>query len=224
MTGTAALVPTLPAQVVVLAKTPVAGRVKTRLTPPYTDVQAACLAQAALVDTLRAAMSSSVRRVVLVLDGRPGEWLPAGVPVRPQRRGRLDERIAHALVDTWTELPLPVLLIGMDTPQLTGADLDRAVVALVQGDSDAVLGPAMDGGYWAIGLRQPALDHVRSVPMSRADTGARQLEQLVSCGLRVQLLETRRDVDLAADADLVAAEAPGGGFAAELTRISAGAA
>lgn len=222
MTRTSAPGPTRPAQVVVLAKRPVAGLVKTRLTPPYTDVQAACLAQAALVDTLRAAMGSSVRRVVLALDGPPGPWLPAGVTVRPQRGGSLDERIAHSLVDTWTELPLPVLLIGMDTPQVTGADLDSAVDILVQDGTDAVLGLAVDGGYWAIGLRHPGLEHVCTVPMSRADTGARQLERLLSYGLQVRLLGTLRDVDLASDADLVAAEAPSGGFAAELMRISAG--
>ena len=224
MTTTLAPGPTRAAQVVVLAKSPVAGRVKTRLSPPYTPREAASLAQAALVDTLDAAMSASVQRVLLVLDGEPGSWLPAGLPRHRQHHGSLDERIAHALVDAWTELPLPVLLIGMDTPQLCAAHLDRAVDRLLQDDTDAVLGPAADGGYWAIGLRRPRLKHVSSVPMSQADTGSRQVERLLSCGLRVQLLETRRDVDLASDAVLVAAEEPRSRFAAELARISAGAA
>lgn len=221
MTRPLASGPTRAAQVVVLAKSPVPGRVKTRLSPPYTPDEAASLAQAALVDTLDAAMSASVHRVVLILEGDPGDWLPAGLSVHRQRVGTLDVRIAHALVDSWKDLPLPVLLIGMDTPQLRGADLDHAVDLLLQDGTDAVLGPAQDGGYWAIGLRQPKVEHVLSVPMSRADTGARQLERLVACGLRVRLLENRRDVDLASDAVVVAAEAPRSHFAAEVARISA---
>ncbi len=213
-----------PAQVVVLAKTPVPGRVKTRLTPPYAPVEAAALAEAALVDTLRAASGAAVTRVLLVLDGEPGEWLPAGVAVRRQRPGGLDERIAHALVDAHLDLELPVLLVGMDTPQLAAADLDHAVDRLLEPGTDAVLGPAVDGGYWALGLHRPLLEHVLSVPMSRHDTGTRQLDRLESCGLRVRLLETRRDVDRAADAALVAAEAPHSAFAAALARLSAGAA
>ena len=224
MTASPAEAATREAQVVVLAKSPVPGLVKTRLTPPYTAVAAAALARAALVDTLCAAASASVRRALLVLDGEPGDWLPAGLAVRPQRGGRLDQRIAHALVDAWNDLPVPVVLVGMDTPQVTAADLDHAADRLLEAGTDAVLGPAVDGGYWAIGLRRPRIEHVASVPMSQADTGARQLVRLESCGLRVRLLETRRDVDHATDAVLVAAEAPGGRFAAELARLSVGAA
>ena len=196
------------AQIVVLAKSPRAGKVKTRLTPPYSPDEAAALARAALVDTLRAAAGADVRRVVAALDGAPGDWLPDGVVVQPQCDGLLDSRIAHAMVGAYADLPLPVLLVGMDTPQVTSADLDAAVALLLEPSTDAVLGPATDGGYWAIGLVRPLTQHVESVPMSRGDTGARQLERLQACGLRTRLLDTRRDVDLAADVDLVAAEAP----------------
>jgi rSAM/selenodomain-associated transferase 1 len=213
-----------PAQLVVLAKSPVPGLVKTRLTPPFTPGEAAGLARAALVDTLRAAAGADVQRRVLILDGVAGDWLPTGFDVLPQRSGRLDERIARALTDAWSVLPVPVLLIGMDTPQVTAADLDRAVDRLLRPGTDAVLGPAVDGGYWAIGLCRPRTEHVVSVPMSRAETGSRQLDRLESCGLRVRLLDTRRDVDLAADVEAVAAEAPHTAFALELAGLSAGAA
>lgn len=212
-----------PAQVVVLAKSPVTGRVKTRLTPAYTLEQAADLARAALVDTLLAATGASVRRVLLVLDGDPGDWLVDGVEVRAQRDGRLDERIAGALLDAWADLELPVVLLGMDTPQVSAVDLDDAVDLLLSRDADAVLGPATDGGYWAIGLRRPRIEHVIGVPMSLADTGQRQLDRLESCGLRVRLLETRTDVDRPADAALVAQAAPSGGFAAAVERVRVGA-
>lgn len=211
--------PVRSAQVVVLAKSPIAGRVKTRLSPPYTPAEAASLAEAALVDTLRAALGARVSRALLVLDGAPGDWLPPDLDVRPQVDGSLDVRLAHAVVGAWEEIALPVVLIGMDTPQLTAADIDHVVDRLLEPGTDAVLGPASDGGYWTLGLRRPRLEHVVSVPMSRDDTGARQRKQLESCGLRVRLLATRRDVDVAADAELVAREAPHGAFAAELARL-----
>jgi len=210
------------AQVVVLAKSPVPGRVKTRLTPPYSPAQAADLALAALVDTLRAAGGAAVRRCLLVLDGEPGDWLPDGVEVRPQRGDLLDERITCALADAYAGLPVPVLLVGMDTPQVTSEDLERAVDHLLRDGTDAVLGHAEDGGYWAIGVRHPRPEHVLGVPMSRDDTGSRQLEQLQSLGLRVRLLDTRRDVDDAADADAVSRRAPHGAFAATLARLTEG--
>ncbi|MCX3061687.1 glycosyltransferase, partial [Streptomyces sp. GXMU-J5] len=83
----------------VLAKEPVAGRVKTRLTPPFTPREAAALAEAALRDTLDAALAAPVRRRVLVLAGEPGPWLPPGFDVVPQRGDGLDERIAAAFED-----------------------------------------------------------------------------------------------------------------------------
>jgi hypothetical protein len=62
----------------VIAKQPVPGRVKTRLVPPCTHEQAAALAEAALADTLRTVLTVPARRRVLVMDGRPGQWLPLG--------------------------------------------------------------------------------------------------------------------------------------------------
>ena len=105
--------------VIVLAKAPVPGRAKTRLCPPCDPEQAAGLARAALVDTLRAVTATSCERRVLVLDGAPGPWVPDGFEVLPQRGSGLDERLAHAFTDIGTG----GVLIGMDTPQLTPAGL-----------------------------------------------------------------------------------------------------
>lgn len=97
----------------VIAKTPVAGRVKTRLTPHFTPGQAADLARAALQDTLAAVLATPARRRVLVLDGAPGPWLPHGIEVVPQCEGGLDARLAAAFAGAGG----PALLIGMDTPR-----------------------------------------------------------------------------------------------------------
>jgi glycosyltransferase A (GT-A) superfamily protein (DUF2064 family) len=204
----------LPAQVVVIAKEPVPGRVKTRLTPPFTPTEAAELAEAALTDTLTAVAATHVARRVLALEGAPGPWLPRGFDVISQRGAGLDERIVWALTDAHATLPLPLILIGMDTPQVTPALLAAAAGPLVSGTADATFGMAEDGGFWLLGLRRvdPAL--VLGVPMSQPDTGARQLARLERAGLRIRRLPDLVDVDTVSEAEHVAAAAPGLRFAA----------
>jgi glycosyltransferase A (GT-A) superfamily protein (DUF2064 family) len=197
----------------VIAKEPLPGRVKTRLTPPFTPEEAAALAEASLVDTLHVVLATPARRRVLVLDGTPGPWLPPGFDVVPQCGGGLDERLAAAFAGC----DGPALLIGMDTPQVT-PDLLTVDFA----DCDAYFGPAEDGGFWALGLADPDPALLRGVPMSTPTTGAVQRKRLTAAGLRVRDLPGLRDVDTAYDTELVAAEAPGGRFAAELARLRTG--
>jgi glycosyltransferase A (GT-A) superfamily protein (DUF2064 family) len=113
-----------------------------------------------------------------------------------------------------TALPgIPSLLVGMDTPQLTTALLTAAARALLNG-ADAVLGPTDDGGWWTLGLRDPAhAEMLKDVPMSTSDTHACTLATLHGNGLSVTLLTRLRDVDTAADAYAVAAGFPHGRFA-----------
>jgi rSAM/selenodomain-associated transferase 1 len=206
------------AQIVVIAKEPVAGRVKTRLTPPFTPGQAAHLAAAAIEDTLRAVAAAGARHRVLALDGLPGSWLPAGFVVIPQRGRGLDERIAHAMTDAYRLDQAPLVLIGMDTPQVTPALLRSAATTLA--DHDAVYGPAADGGFWLLGLRRPDAALLLGVPMSRPDTGAALLRRLHDTGLNVALMPELTDVDTAADAARVAAEAPGSRFSVSLAAVT----
>jgi rSAM/selenodomain-associated transferase 1 len=205
--------PGLAAQVIVIAKAPVPGRVKTRLTPPFTPAEAAMLAEAALKDTLAAVLRADASRRVLALDGAPGPWLPPGFDVIGQRGAGLDERIAHALSDTQAAVPRPVVLIGMDTPQVTPELLAAAAAPLVDGSADATFGFAEDGGFWLLGLRDadPAL--VLGVPMSRPDTGSLQLLRLEQAGLRVRLVPELTDIDTAEEAERIAAAIPDSGFA-----------
>ena len=212
----------LAAQVIVIAKEPVPGRVKTRLTPPCTPDEAAALAAAALADTLTATAAAPVTRHVLALAGAPGAWLPAGFDVVAQRGGGLDERLAAAFADTHASLPLPMVLIGMDTPQVTAGLLAEAAQSLVCGEADAVLGPAADGGFWLLGLRRPDRSLLAGVPMSRPDTGRHQLDRLTSAGLRVAMMPELTDVDTIREAELVAGATPGSRFAAEFDRVVAG--
>ncbi|MFE0877232.1 DUF2064 domain-containing protein [Streptomyces smyrnaeus] len=202
----------------VIAKEPVPGKVKTRLCPPCTPHQAARLAAAALHDTLEAVRAMPARRRVLVLSGRPGTWLPDGFDVVPQRSGGLDERLAGAFAEAGTG---PALLVGMDTPQLTPALLAPALGPDSWQECDAWFGPALDGGFWALGLARPDPALLRGVPMSTPTTGRAQLARLAHKGLRVCRLPPLRDVDTAQDAAQVAAEAPGSRFAATAAALAA---
>lgn len=196
------------ASLVLMAKAPVPGRVKTRLTADFTAEQAAALAEAAIRDTL-VAMRATAARTVLAWDGPMPSWLPANAVVVRQRGSGLDERLTHAFADVLRqEGTSPALLVGMDTPQLTLADLE-----VDWRGADAVLGLSEDGGFWAVGLRRFHADAFRGVPMSTSDTGRAQLRRLQSLGLRVRLLRSLRDVDTPDDAAEVARVAPHTGFA-----------
>jgi hypothetical protein len=194
----------------IIAKQPVPGRVKTRLVPPCTHEQAASLAEAALADSLHALLLAPARRRVLVLDGEPGPWLPPGFDIVPQCGGGLDERLAAA----FAAVDGPALLVGMDTPQVT-----PGLLTVDWRAADAWFGPAADGGFWALGLRSPDPALLRGVPMSTAQTGAVQRARLLAAGLRVADLPVLRDVDTAADAVSVAREAPRTRFAARVREL-----
>ncbi len=191
---------------IVIAKEPLPGKAKTRLIPDLGPEGAAAVAEACLADTLWAAAEAPARRRVLALDGEPGPWLPdAGFEVIPQRGGGLADRLAGAFADSGAA---PAVLVGMDTPQLTAGLLAEASSALLADGVDAVLGPASDGGYWAIGFRDGDPGAFAGVPMSADDTGDRQRERLREVGLRWSELEQLRDVDTLDDARAIAAIAP----------------
>lgn len=200
----------------VIAKQPLAGRVKTRLTPPFTPSQAAQLAGAALRDTLEAVAATPAARRVLVFDGDSTEWRPDGFEVVRQRSGEFGERLQGAFDDVGQ----PALLVGMDTPQLTPARLREAIELLEQPQTDAVLGPTEDGGYWCVGFKSAAPGAFEGVPMSREDTYVHQHRRLRELGLRVGHQPLLRDVDTVADARAVAAAAPRTRFARLLEALA----
>jgi hypothetical protein len=107
----------------------------------------------------------------------------------------------------------------MDTPQLTPALL-RASLRTADA-SDAALGLAEDGGWWALAVRDPTwADALRAVPMSRADTFERTLAALRAAGAQVAMLPTVRDVDTWADARAVAALTPDSAFGAAFEALA----
>lgn len=199
---------------IVIAKAPVPGRSKTRLCPPCTPHQAAALAEAALRDTLAAVAATPCSRRVVALEGPVGDWLAAGFDVVAQRGDGLGERLAAAFEDVGG----PAVIVAMDTPQVSAAMLTRALAGLRE--TDAVLGPTSDGGYWTIGLRRPDREVFAGVAMSSSATLAAQIERLGILGLSTSGLPPLIDVDSIDDARAVARQAPATFFAKALQAMA----
>jgi len=190
--------------VLVLAKEPIPGRVKTRLCPPCTPVDAAAIAGAAIADTVTAVAATRGTRPLLVLDGATGPWLRTPIDVAAQSDGDLGTRLAAA----FTHAHGPAVLVGMDTPQVTPDRIDDALARLRRPGVDAVLGPTPDGGWWIIGFAAPVPGAFRDVEMSVATTGAQQRSRLRELGLRTELVAPETDIDTFADALAVAGAHP----------------
>ncbi|MEA2196996.1 MAG: uncharacterized protein QOJ25_1047 [Solirubrobacteraceae bacterium] len=199
----------------VIAKEPRPGRAKTRLTPPCSPAQAARLAAASLEDTLDAVARTPAARKVLIFEGDPGRCRRRGFEVIAQRGRGLAERLAAAFQDVGG----PALLVGMDTPQVTPELLEDGLDALRAPGVDAVLGPALDGGYWSIGFVAAPKAAFDGVPMSSHSTCIRQRTRLRELGLRIYEQPRLRDVDAIEDAVAVAAECPESRFAEALAAI-----
>ena len=223
---------------IVLAKAPVPGQVKTRLKAELSARDASEVATAALLSTMeqaqRLARTDRRIRLVLALSGslaravHPAPLLTAIAGPRrwrmvQQRGSGLAERIVAAHLDAG--FGGPTLQIGMDTPQITAELLADAVDRLLAPGVDAVLGPATDGGWWALGLRDPGqATAIAAVPMSTASTGTLTCKALTDRGLRVSNLPELRDVDTVADLFAVADAMPCSAFARLVRRVGVSAA
>jgi hypothetical protein len=185
--------------ITVIAKAPVAGRVKTRLCPPCTPDEAADVAAAALADTLDAVAIVAAAcgiRPTLLLDGAKPDWVPGVFEIVAQCTGTLADRLAHGF-----DVLGPGVVVGMDTPAAM-VDLPLAVAAIRRG-IDAI-GLADDGGYWVIGLATVDPQIFDDIEMSTSDTGRSQLDRLRALGHDVTMLPNARDVDDFADLVAVA--------------------
>jgi glycosyltransferase A (GT-A) superfamily protein (DUF2064 family) len=200
--------------VLVVAKAPVPGLAKTRLANTFGPEGAAELAAAALLDTLAAVGATDVASRIVALTGdlasaRRSEEigaLLAGFTVIPQRGDTFAERLCAAHADAAALAAGPVLQIGMDTPQVTPGLLGDALAALIRPGVDAVLGPATDGGWWALGLTRPQQARaLLDVPLSRSDTGDNTLVALRRAGSAVSGLPALTDVDTVEEVGEVAA-------------------
>ncbi|MEB4208640.1 TIGR04282 family arsenosugar biosynthesis glycosyltransferase [Mycobacterium sp. 94-17] len=198
----------LPVTLLVVAKAPEPGRAKTRLAATVGDRVAAEIAAAALLDTLDAVAAAPAAARVVALTGDLDAAANsaeirrrlASFTVIGQRGADFAARLVNAHADAAGGLP--VLQIGMDTPQVSADLLAGCARRLLE--APAVLGPARDGGWWVLGVAEPAMARcLRTVPMSAPDTGDLTLKALRDNGIDVVTVETLADVDFVDDVAVV---------------------
>ncbi|WP_406817168.1 DUF2064 domain-containing protein [Mycobacterium sp. M23085] len=215
----------LPVTLLVVAKAPEPGRAKTRLAAAVGDRVAAEIAAAALLDTLDAVAAAPVAARVVALTGNLDAAANAAeirqrlasFTVIAQRGADFAARLANAHADAADGSP--VLQIGMDTPQVSAELLAGCARRLLE--MPAVLGPARDGGWWVLGVAEPAMAQcLRGVPMSAPDTGDLTLKALRDNGIDVATVQTLADVDYVDDVALVRDACPPTGRFVRVTRAA----
>lgn len=214
-----ASVPPRPPVLLVFARTPVEGQVKTRLAHRIGDAAALRVYRRMardVVDSVRA----GPWRTVVCHDSSTGDaplrdWLgPHRLEFRRQGEGDLGTRMQGCLAKALEE-SRKVCLIGTDAPGLGKREVEAAFRALE--DHDVVLGPALDGGYYLVGLNRPAPELFRDIPWSTDAVLGATLDRARAGGLRVTLLEPLQDVDTLEDLERVCTAFPH--LAAEVGRV-----
>ncbi len=190
--------------VIVFAKYPEPGRVKTRLIGPLTAAQAAEVHLRCLHVTM--ACVAAVEGVDIVLAGSPGEagfrellgsapgaGCYGGLRIWPQCEGDLGRRLGEAVERAFDEGGRRVLVVGSDCPGMTPADVSQAIRELDR--HDVVAGPALDGGYYLLGMRRRVDSLFESIDWSSPRALKQTMAQAAAAGLTVAMLPERRDVD-----------------------------
>ena len=196
-----------------MAKLPIAGSVKTRLTPPLTPHEAAALSEYFLRDMTMNFASLSANGTEGVVLYTPAnsemllrELLPNALKLAAQRGETLGERLINAADELLSNGFESVCLINSDSPTLPREILDTAVSKLAQTGDRVLLGPSQDGGYYLIGLKRPHRNLFERIAWSTADVLAHTIERAAEINLPVETLPIWYDVDDAATLRLLCDE------------------
>jgi rSAM/selenodomain-associated transferase 1 len=196
--------PTRANALAVMAKAPIAGEVKTRLVPPFTQEQAADLYRALLLDQLEHLQGLATAELYLVY--APDNAAPLMKQLAPlnfhclaQRGGDLGERMNFAFSDLWERGHHSVVLIGSDLPALPLTILETAFELLTASAGQVVLGPSRDGGYYLVGMNQPTPQIFQNMSWSHRKVLAQTMERLAGLGIATKLLPTWFDLDTVED-------------------------
>lgn len=185
---------------IVFAKEPRPGAVKTRLGRALGDEAAAKLYAAFLDDTLAVCRTVDAELCVSYTPASAAGWFGALAPdavLMPQPEGDLGTRLNAAVESAFLIGATGVVVVGSDLPQLETADLERALRAVEM--NRAAVGPTRDGGYWLLGLPRPAPEVFSGVDWSTQRVLGQTLDRLAAEEFEVMRLTTRFDVDDAAD-------------------------
>jgi rSAM/selenodomain-associated transferase 1 len=188
-------------QLIVMLKYPQPGVVKTRLAPVLGERRACGLYRAMVRHTLgearRFVSKSSASLVARVAgapdDGAVRQWLGDGIHFQPQGDGDLGQRMERAVHEVFTKGASSVVVIGADCPGLTADHLETAFRALES--NDAVFGPAVDGGYYLIGLRRFLPELFRNISWSTESVLDETMTAANGAGVEWELLQTLHDLD-----------------------------
>jgi rSAM/selenodomain-associated transferase 1 len=193
---------------VVFAKRPAPGRVKTRLCPAVTPAAAARLYEAFLHDVLRTAREVRAARRLAISPWNEADWFRARWPdfeLVDQGPGGLGDRLVRVADGCFAGGASAVVISGSDSPTLPSSLLVAAFEALEEG-AEVVFGPSQDGGYYLVGLSRPEPRLFRGVPFSSPEALAASLAAAGRERLRVELLPSWYDVDEPADVERLRAE------------------
>ena len=189
-------------RLVVFAKAPLAGAVKTRLIPALGEQGAARLALQMLQHTLAQALAAQCGVVELCASPAPQDpaWqsvaLPSGIGWSAQGEGDLGQRMAR-VYQSGIAKGQAVVLMGTDCPELTHAHIQQAALALV--DHDAAMIPVADGGYVLLAMRRFTPSIFEGIPWSTAAVATLVLERFKALGWSAKVLPMLHDVDEPAD-------------------------
>jgi len=191
-------------QIILFARAPVPGNVKTRLLPALTPEQAASLHEAFVRDMIRLIRSAQPRAdCELWTDTYTDAWPELSVTRKVQISGDLGLKMLHAAQSALSGGATSVVILGADSPTLPPAHLSD----LMDSASDVALGPAEDGGYWGIAISRVHPAMFRDVPWSTAATLEATRQACVKAGLTVGLGRLWYDVDSPADLQRLRADA-----------------
>jgi len=190
--------------VAVMAKVPGAAAVKSRLHPALGAALATRLYECFLRDRLDAlAAVDGIDRVIAFTPeeaaGAVAELAPQSFTLVAQRGNDLGARLDNLLTDLLVAGHPAAIAIDSDSPTLPMTYVSRAVGVLTSGETDAVVGPCDDGGYYLIGSRRPCAELFTSMPWSTERVLRLTLERAHRSGLRMHVLPAWFDIDTEAD-------------------------
>lgn len=195
--------------ILIMAKAPRAGTVKTRLEPVLGRLQCARLQSLLIRRATELSLEFAPNGTFISFDPLDAkqeilDLVPSGVRVFPQVGGHLGERLSAASEEVLRTHEGPLLVIGTDIPTLTLAHLKLGAEILAQG-KDVVFGPAVDGGYYLVGMHkpQPGLFELEAAIWGGPSVLSLSLNAADSAGMQVGLLETLHDLDTPQDAAII---------------------
>ena len=196
---------------ILFAKSPVPGRVKTRLMPELSAQQAADVATFLIKRTVQLAVSNWSGSIALhTYPDTEHEVFrdlsdTHGLRLAAQKQGDLGEKMCSAISEL-TERGIPAAVMGCDVPHCPGALLRKAHELLQQGRN--IIGPTVDGGYYLIGLQQAWPEIFSGIRWGSDHVMQNTLEAAQRCGIRFTLLARLRDIDRFEDLKWVAKDIP----------------